>query len=332
MQVYNGGPLQNYAAGNKASVIRPTLANDSNVFAGSTDSTTSTDSVQLAASLGTLRLADDNCDGVVDRHEMANAAYQLLNDETSTAEEKAVGQMFATMVLGGADEKGLFADFNDDGGVTENELTLLAKGDDVATDITNADFKQAFGTRYKEGGVEFDLADLKALAKAPDKKGQTNEPNNDYGNNNNGYGNNNNPGNANQDTDAQLIQILTGITEILAKLIPSDAKSNGQQSNAQPQNGNGQAQNAPGQPKGNGGQVQGNGGQVPGNGGQVQGNGGQIQGNGQTQNAPGQPKGNGGPQQPNGANGNEGAGNPMMMMMQIFSSLLQMLMKMFAGK
>lgn len=293
MQVYNGGLIQNYMAGNKAAYVKPAVDEEKNPYAGSTDS------VELAASLAALRLADDNGDGVVDRQEMANAAYQLLNDETSTAEEKAIGNMFATMVLGGADEKGLFADFNDDGGVTANELTLLAKGDDTADSIGAQDFKQAFGTRYKAGGVEFVLEDLKAAAKAPAGKDET-AKDNGYGNTDTSKGNQNN-GNANQDNNAQVIQILTGITEILSKLAAGGAGTpNGPQN--QPQNGYGQVQN------GNG-QVQ-NGGQVP--------------------NGGGQPKNNGA-QQPNG-NNNNASGNPMMLMMQIFSSLLQMLMKMFAGK
>ncbi len=304
MHVYTGGQNQNYLMMNKASTTdngNGDNGNDGNVFKNATDS------IQLESALNALTLADDNGDGKVDRQEMANASYQLLSDPEASDSDKATGQMFATMLLGGKDGKGLFADFNDDGGVTANELTLLAKGDDDATSISTDDFKQAFGTRYKKGGNEFNLQDLKDIANTPVEGGNDPYGNNDNNNgcNNNGNSNNNGNGNGNNDPYSQLRDIMSSLSQIISQLYPG----------AGAQGNNGQTQGNNGQVQGNG-QPQGNNGQVSGNNGQVQGNNGQTQG--------GNPQGTYGSQS-NG--GQTASNNPMAMLMQIFTSLIQLLTK-----
>jgi len=301
MHVYTGGQNQNYLMMNKASTTDNGYGdngNDGNVFKNATDS------VQLESALSALTLADDNGDGVVDRQEMANASYQLLSNPDASDSDKATGQMFATMLLGGTDGKGLFADFNDDGGVTADELTKLAKGDDDAASISKDDFKQAFGNRYKKGGNEFSLQDLKDIA-TPPPDGNDPYGNNNNNCNNNGNSNDNGHSNGNNDPYSQLRDVMSSLSQIISQLYPASGNQG---------NGNGQI---PGntQALGSNGQAQGGNGQIPGNS-QALGN------NGQTQSIP--------PQSAYSGQGNSSqtaSNNPMAMLLQVFTSLIQLLTK-----
>jgi hypothetical protein len=123
-----------------------------------------------------MQLADDNHDGKVDQREMANAAYQLLSNPDATADEKAMGNMFATMVQGGTDGKGLFPDINGDGGVTADEMRKLAQGDGQYSSISKNDFKDAFGIRFNPDGNPISLDKLKQIADGQNDTGNTPAP------------------------------------------------------------------------------------------------------------------------------------------------------------
>lgn len=124
------------------------------------------DTVDLGLAQKTLILADDNHDGVTDRQELANAAYQILGNPDATSQDLALGSLFASFVLGGKDGQGLNPDINQDGGVTGNELALIAKGDNQSTGISKNDIAQAFGSRVKTGGNSFTLSDLQTIAQS----------------------------------------------------------------------------------------------------------------------------------------------------------------------
>jgi hypothetical protein len=118
------------------------------------------DSVDIDTAMLAWRLADENHDGVVDRREMANAAYQLLSKENATAEEKALGNMFATIVLGGADGKGLDPY---DSNISESDMRSLARADGNGDSISAKDFKVTMGDRAA-GGNPFTLDELYQIA------------------------------------------------------------------------------------------------------------------------------------------------------------------------
>lgn len=129
---------------------------------------------------------------------------QLLSNENATEEDQLLGQMFATMVQGGADGTGLFLDTDGDGGLSSNELALLAKGDDDASTISTEDFKAVFGNQYKAGGNNVSLDGLKEIATggASDAK---NTPGSDY--KDTPYGNGDQPGaNGQGDPQQALVQ------------------------------------------------------------------------------------------------------------------------------
>lgn len=130
--------------------------------------------VDLSSANRVLLLADHNLDGLVDQQELAMASYQLLSNESATAEDKVLGQMLATMVQGGADGTGLFPDLNGDGGLSSNELSLLAKGDDDASTISSADFQFAYGNKAQAGGNTISLDGLRQIATG--NTGATNPP------------------------------------------------------------------------------------------------------------------------------------------------------------
>lgn len=120
--------------------------------------------VSLSGANHALLMADDNLDGVIDQQELAMAAYQLLGSASATEEDQSVGRLFATLVQGGADGKGLFPDLDRDGALSSNELALLAKGDDDASTISTNDFQFAFGKQYTQGGNNIALDGLKGIA------------------------------------------------------------------------------------------------------------------------------------------------------------------------
>ncbi len=128
-------------------------------------STTGGDSVNLSAAQQGLIMADDNRDGVVDKQELANAAYQLLNNPNASETDRQVGRLFASMVLGGKDGQALLPDMNGDGGISANELALLASADQQDMAISTQDFSFAFGGAYNINGSAFTLSDLEAIAK-----------------------------------------------------------------------------------------------------------------------------------------------------------------------
>lgn len=129
---------------------------------GETDTTGNL--VDLSSANRILIQADHNMDGIVDQQELAITSYQLLSNENATPEDKVLGQMFATMVQGGADGTGLFPDLNGDGGLSSNELALLAKGDDDASTISSADFQFAYGDKAQSGGNTISLDALRQIA------------------------------------------------------------------------------------------------------------------------------------------------------------------------
>lgn len=135
---------------------------EENVFC--LDESGGADSVSLSAANQALIMADDNRDGIVDRQELANASYQLLSNEDATDSDTAVGRLFGTMVLGGQDGEGLYPDINQDGGITSNELALLARGDDDTEAISIEDFTLAYGDEANPEGSSFTLEDLEAAA------------------------------------------------------------------------------------------------------------------------------------------------------------------------
>lgn len=143
--------------------------------AGSTgEADTSGNLVDLSSANRALLLADHNLDGIVDQQELAMASYQLLSNENATAEDGVLGQMLATMVQGGADGTGLFPDLNGDGGLSANELALLAKGDDDASTISSEDFQFAYGNKAQSGGNTISLDGLRQIATG--NTGTTNPP------------------------------------------------------------------------------------------------------------------------------------------------------------
>lgn len=126
--------------------------------------TQSSDLVDLKGAQRSLIMADDNRDGVVDQRELANASYQLLSNEDATPEEQGLGQLFGTMVMGGKSGKGLFPDIDQNGGITETDLNMLARGDDDAETISAKDFKAAFGDEVNSGGNTISLDELEQIA------------------------------------------------------------------------------------------------------------------------------------------------------------------------
>lgn len=151
----NGSPVRGTAAA-EADAQNPFVAEQS---------TTGGDSVNLSAAQQGLIMADDNRDGVVDKQELANAAYQLLNNPNASETDRQVGRLFASMVLGGKDGQALLPDMNGDGGISANELALLASADQQDMAISTQDFSFAFGGAYNINGSAFTLSDLEAIAK-----------------------------------------------------------------------------------------------------------------------------------------------------------------------
>lgn len=155
----------NYTPGATSGPNTPETDTSNNPFSGSPATSANTgDSVSLSTASQGLILADDNRDGVVDQAELANASYQLLNNPEATANETALGQLYATMALGGQNGQGLLPDINGDGGITANELKLLAHGDGQDGSISPDDFSYAFGKQFTPDGQSFQLSDLAALA------------------------------------------------------------------------------------------------------------------------------------------------------------------------
>ncbi|WP_373531032.1 hypothetical protein [Vampirovibrio sp.] len=124
---------------------------------------TSIDSVSLSAASQALIMADDNLDGIVDKQELAKASFQLLSQESSSGMQ-GIGSLFATMVMGGQNGSGLFPDVDQDGGISPNELALVARGDEDAETLSVADFSAAFGEAFVASGKAFTLADLEAIS------------------------------------------------------------------------------------------------------------------------------------------------------------------------
>ncbi|WP_303674910.1 hypothetical protein [Vampirovibrio chlorellavorus] len=152
--------------GSSGSPVRGTSAAEAdaqNPFVAE-QSTIGGDSVSLSAAQQGLIMADDNRDGVVDKQELANAAYQLLNNPNASETDLQVGRLFASMVLGGKEGQALLPDMNGDGGISANELALLASGDQQDMSISTQDFSFAFSGAYNINGSDFTLSDLEAIA------------------------------------------------------------------------------------------------------------------------------------------------------------------------
>jgi hypothetical protein len=139
-----------------------TQADAQNPF--SADQVVEGDFVNLGAAQQGLIMADDNRDGLVDKQELANAAYQLLNNPNATEADIQLGRLYAAMVLGGKDAQGLFPDMNGDGAISANELALLASGDQQDDVISAQDLRFAFGDDFNAGASHFTLSDLEAIA------------------------------------------------------------------------------------------------------------------------------------------------------------------------
>ncbi len=137
---------------------------DNPFFPAEQTPTADTESIDVADLNQALILSDDNQDGIVSRQELAKATLQILTAPNISQTENKISGVFSTMVLGGKDGQGLFPDMNGDGGITADELALLANGDGLSDAISFEDFRYTFEDNFNPDGTTFQLSDLEAIA------------------------------------------------------------------------------------------------------------------------------------------------------------------------
>lgn len=105
---------------------------------------------------------DIDKNGKLDRPEVAQAALNLLGSDNP--QDQTAGSLFSTFVQGGKDGQGLFPDFNQDGGLSLNELSTLAGASGNSNALESGDFQASFGNRFQPGGGTGNIDGLKQIA------------------------------------------------------------------------------------------------------------------------------------------------------------------------
>jgi hypothetical protein len=107
---------------------------------------------------------DIDKNGRLDRPEIAKASLNLMGQEAP--EKQAQGQLFATLDIGGTNKRGLFPDYNRDGGISRGEFCRLAGASGQSDTFESSDFKAVFPTSYQEGGSsigEYEMGRLRGI-------------------------------------------------------------------------------------------------------------------------------------------------------------------------
>jgi len=117
---------------------------------------------------------DIDKNGSLDDAELAKGSLNLLGKDD--AQSQTAGQLFATFLQGGKDQKGLFPDFDNDNAVSKAELAKLAAASGNTGAIESSDFLSVFGDDVASLGTDVNIDGLAQIAKGNSSKFNQDSP------------------------------------------------------------------------------------------------------------------------------------------------------------